>query len=225
MSLKRLVISFCEGLEALSNGLQSCRDLEWHCDNLKPIPDLRRLLYLTELSIRNCQQLRWTSVRLSDRLKTLEIGLSDRLKTLEIGLFCEELESFPTLISSDQPSLEKLELFGWAILNSLPVEIKSFTAFKFLYICGFDGILALPEWLDHLLYLQSLTVDNCKKLMNFPTAEAMRSLTNLTKLEICDCPKLQKECAKGTGTEWYKIDHILIIQINGEYIQGEGYDI
>jgi Leucine-rich repeat (LRR) protein len=211
MSLKRLVISFCESLEALSNGLQSCRNLEeltiWNCYNLESIPDLRGLLSLTELSIKNCRQLRCTSE-----------SFPDGLKTLVISPFCEELQSFPTLISYArfQHSLERLELCGWAILNSLPEEIQGFTAVRFLCINKCDGILALPEWLGNLFSLRSLTVDNCEKLEYFPTAEAMGSLT---ELEIRDCPALQERCAEYTGTEWFKIAHIPIIQINGEYIR------
>jgi hypothetical protein len=48
------------------------------------------------------------------------------------------------------------------------------------------------------------------------TAEAMGSLT---ELEIRDCPALQERCAEYIGTEWFKIAHIPIIQINGEYIR------
>uniref|UniRef100_A0A2N9ILJ6 NB-ARC domain-containing protein n=1 Tax=Fagus sylvatica TaxID=28930 RepID=A0A2N9ILJ6_FAGSY len=210
-SLKRLVVSFCESLVALSKGLQYCRNLEeltiWNCYNLKSIPDLRGLLSLTELSIKNCRQLRCMSE-----------SLPDGLKTLVISPFCEELQSFPTFISYArfQHSLERLELCGWAILNSLPEEIQRFTAIRFLCINKCDGILALPEWLGNLFSLRSLTVDNCEKLEYFPTAEAMGSLT---KLEIRDCPALQERCAEYTGTEWFKIAHIPIIQIDGEYIR------
>jgi Leucine-rich repeat (LRR) protein len=210
-SLKRLVVSFCESLVALAKGLQYCRNLEeltiWNCYNLESIPDLRGLLSLTELSIKNCRQLRCTSE-----------SLPDGLKTLVISPFCEELQSFPTFISYArfQHSLERLELCGWAILNSLPEEIQRFTAIRFLCINKCDGILALPEWLGNLFSLRSLTVDNCEKLEYFPTAEAMGSLT---ELEICDCPALQERCAEYTGTEWFKIAHIPIIQIDGEYIR------
>ena len=210
-SLKRLVVSFCESLVALSKGLQYCRNLEeltiWNCYNLESIPDLRGLLSLTELSIKNCRQLRCTSE-----------SLPDGLKTLVISPFCEELQSFPTFISYAhfQHSLERLELCGWAILNSLPEEIQSFTAIRFLCINKCDGILALPEWLGNLFSLRSLTVDNCEKLEYFPTAEAMGSLT---ELEIRDCPALQERCAEYNGTEWFTIAHIPIIQINGEYIR------
>jgi Leucine-rich repeat (LRR) protein len=210
-SLKRLVVSFCESLVALSKGLQYCRNLEeltiWNCYNLESIPDLRGLLSLTELSIKNCRKLRYTSE-----------SLPDGLKTLVISPFCEELQSFPTFISYArfQHSLERLELCGWAILNSLPEEIQRFTAIRFLCINKCDGILALPEWLGNLFSLRSLMVDNCEKLEYFPTAEAMGSLT---KLEIRDCPALQERCAEYTGTEWFKIAHIPIIQIDGEYIR------
>uniref|UniRef100_A0A2N9HDW0 NB-ARC domain-containing protein n=1 Tax=Fagus sylvatica TaxID=28930 RepID=A0A2N9HDW0_FAGSY len=227
-SLRRLVVSSC-GVKSLPAALRSrtslkeleildcpklivMPDLPGHsltrlqCYELSQ-PDLRGLLSLTELSIKNCPQLRCTSE-----------SLPDGLKTLVISPFCEELQSFPTFISYArfQHSLERLELCGWAILNSLPEEIQRFTAIRFLCINKCDGILALPEWLGNLFSLRSLTVDNCEKLEYFPTAEAMGSLT---KLEICDCPALQERCAEYTGTEWFKIAHIPIIQIDGEYIR------
>uniref|UniRef100_A0A2N9H3S3 NB-ARC domain-containing protein n=1 Tax=Fagus sylvatica TaxID=28930 RepID=A0A2N9H3S3_FAGSY len=204
-SLTRLT---CYELSQPGNYTRNLEELTiWNCYNLESIPDLRGLLSLTELSIKNCPQLRCTSE-----------SLPDGLKTLVISPFCEELQSFPTFISYArfQHSLERLELCGWAILNSLPEEIQRFTAIRFLCINKCDGILALPEWLGNLFSLRSLTVDNCEKLEYFPTAEAMGSLT---ELEICDCPALQERCAEYTGTEWFKIAHIPIIQIDGEYIR------
>uniref|UniRef100_A0A2N9II55 NB-ARC domain-containing protein n=1 Tax=Fagus sylvatica TaxID=28930 RepID=A0A2N9II55_FAGSY len=206
-SLRRLVVSSC-GVKSLPAALRSRTSLkELEILDCPKLIDLRGLLSLTELSIKNCPQLRCTSE-----------SLPDGLKTLVISPFCEELQSFPTFISYArfQHSLERLELCGWAILNSLPEEIQRFTAIRFLCINKCDGILALPEWLGNLFSLRSLTVDNCEKLEYFPTAEAMGSLT---ELEICDCPALQERCAEYTGTEWFKIAHIPIIQINGEYIR------
>ena len=138
-----------------------------------------------------------------------------RLKALAIGGFCEELDAFPSLSSIQHlhTSLERLRLFGWAKLNSLPDEIQHFTSLKSLDINNFDGLDALPEWLCNLSSLKRLELRSCKNLMYLPTSQAMQRLTKLQSLWIFYCPKLKERCAEGSGAERSKIVHIPSVSV------------
>ncbi|XP_050243142.1 putative disease resistance protein RGA4 isoform X3 [Quercus robur] len=213
-SLRNLTIS-C-GVKVLPNGLQSCTSLSelgiWSCPNLISIPDLGELHSLSSLTIRDCR-----------KLTRLPGGLSECLKILEIGEFCEELDAFPSLsfIQHLHASLEKLNLYGWSKLNSLPDEIQRFTAIIYLHICDFKGMKALPEWLGDLSSLQTLLLNGNENLMEMPTVQAMRRLTKLKKLYINGSPELNKSCAKEKGVEWSKIAHIPYIRIDRIVIKDE----
>ena len=217
-SLRSIDIDGCGKLSYLPTGLQSCTSLSELvislCPNLRSIPDLGELHSLSSLTIWDCPKL----TRLSG-------GLSECLKTLEIGGFCEELDAFPSLSSSQHlhASLEELRLYGWAKLNSLPDEIPHFTALIYLRICAFDGIKALPEWLGNLSSLQTLHLSSNENLMEMPTVQAMRRLTKLKELYIYSCPQLKERCAKEKGTEWSKIAHIPHITIGCHVIKDETF--
>nr|XP_023876813.1 putative disease resistance protein RGA3 [Quercus suber] len=204
-SLRSLHIFRCDELRTLPRALCNLHCLEdihvEACLNLSSFPsikDMRELPSLTDLEIRDCQK--WT--RVPDGLDCLT-----RLKRLLIGGFFKELNSFPGLdfIQRSHAPVEKLYLYGWASLNSLPEEIQYFTAVKILDISEFGEMDSLPDWLGNLSSLQELHIHNCKKLMYLPTTQAMR---RLIKLRIWACPKLKERCAEGSGAEWSKIAHI-----------------
>ena len=67
-------------------------------------------------------------------------------------------------------------------------------------------MVALPEWLGNLSSLQKLYIMDCNRLLHLPTEEAMRRLTPLKTLEICDCPNFE-------DNERSKIDHIPFVDI------------
>ncbi|KAL4631992.1 hypothetical protein ACB092_04G019800 [Castanea dentata] len=196
--LRRLAISCSD--EVLPIGLQSCISLSSleinGCPNLISIPNLQDLHSLSSLTITSCK-----------RLMVLPDGLDclTRLKYLSIGGFCEELDAFPSLSSIQHASLETLELYGWAKLNSLPEDIQRFTALTKLWIKNFDQMEALPEWLGKLSSLRNLDLLGCMNLMYLPTAGAIQ---HLTTLYISNCPELKERCVKGSGSEWLKITHI-----------------
>ncbi|XP_030939351.1 putative disease resistance protein At3g14460 [Quercus lobata] len=171
------------------------------CHNLISIPDIRQLRSLTQLGIRRCQNMRCVP----DGLECLT-----RFKCLWIGDFCQELNSFPSLnsIRHSHAPLQRLHLYGWDSLNSLPEAIKYFTALQILEISEFGEIISLPDWLGNLSSIQELYIYNCKNLMYLPKTQAMRRLIKLEQLSIFQCPKLEERCAKGSGAEWSKIAHI-----------------
>ena len=143
--------------------------------SLKSIPDLQELHCLTKLAIFNCSRL----TRLPEGLECLT-----RLNTLEIGGF-DEMDAFPSLSSilHLHASLEKLDLFGWDKLNSLPEEIQYFTALKGLEIFYFERLEALPEWLGNLSSLQYLYVHYCPKLKERYEGNSERS--NIAHIPRC----------------------------------------
>ena len=198
-SLVQLEIENCPKLISIPDlqELHSLVQLEIeNCSNLISVPDLRGLHSLSYLEIFNCRKL----TRLPEGLDCLTC-----LKTLGIGGFCEELNAFPNLSSINHlhVSLERLYLYGWAKLNSLPDELQHFTALTALWILEFHGIGALPEWLGNLSSLQELYLNTCKNLMHLPTEHAMQRLIQLQKVYIVNCPKL-----KENGKELSEILHI-----------------
>ncbi|KAM4113538.1 hypothetical protein ACJW30_04G002800 [Castanea mollissima] len=231
-SLRRLEISEC-GVEVLSTQIQFCELLEEliikRCPNLICIPDLQKLGGLEQFEISDCPNLVSTpelsyptkiKIRNCGKLICLPRVRFFRLKYLEIGPFCEELDAFPSLLDStafqhSYESLQILQLYGWAKLNSLPDEIQCFTALTRLDISEFEGMEALPEWLGNLSSLKYLYLCNCNNLMYLPTAQAMG---RIAKLEIYYCSKLKERCAKGSGAEWSKIAHIPSIWID-DYLE------
>ncbi|KAM4113676.1 hypothetical protein ACJW30_04G013900 [Castanea mollissima] len=186
--LRTLAISCSD--EVLPIGLQSCISLSSlvinECPNLISIPNLQDLHSLSSLTITSCK-----------RLMVLPDGLDylTSLKDLSIGGFCEELDAFPSLSSIQHASLERLTLYGWAKLNSLPEDIQRFTALTELWILNFDQMEALPEWLGKISSLQYLYLWNCMNLMYLPTAGAIQ---HLTTLYISNCPELKERCVKGS---------------------------
>ncbi|XP_030925033.1 putative disease resistance protein RGA4 [Quercus lobata] len=197
-SLRSIQLDHCEKLSYLADTLRTLQSLEklvvFECPNLRSFPSIQGVASLQSLAIFSCPNL----------ISIPDIG--ECLKTLTIGGFFEELDAFPSLnpIQHLRASLEKLDLYGWDKLNSLPDEIKYFTALKSLCISGFDGMKALPEWLGNLSSLQILDLNDNKNLMEMPTVQA---------ISISGCPELKERCAKGSGTEWSKIAHIPRIQI------------
>ncbi|XP_030939386.1 putative disease resistance protein RGA3 isoform X2 [Quercus lobata] len=174
-SLRSLQISNCKKLSYLPDGLHTLRSLE-------NFEDLHSLSFLT---ITSCKRL----MGLPDGLDYLT-----RLKSLTIGGFCEELDSFPSLSSIQPASLETLELYGWAKLNSLPADIQRFTALTQLWIRNFDQMEALPEWLGKFSSVRYLYLRECKNLMYLPTAEAMQ---HLIYLHIFFLPQINGKMWKG----------------------------
>ncbi|KAM2419856.1 hypothetical protein EV1_026117 [Malus domestica] len=213
-SLTELTISTCDGLTSIPSGLASCTSLTHlsvdGCHNLISLADhnLSGLQSLSSLYVYNCGKLQY----LPKGLQSLS-----RLKRLWVGNFCKELHSFPDF----QVPSEKLNLYGWPKVKSLPQPIQHSTCLTSLSISGFDGVEALPEWLGDLTSLTELKISYCENLMDLPTVEAMQRLTKLHKLVIFCCPRLKERCAKD-GPEWPKISHIPDISVewvNPEFLQ------
>ncbi|XP_028945356.2 putative disease resistance protein RGA1 [Malus domestica] len=211
-SLRKLSIKYCRSLESIPSSLQGCTSLrELHiscCNSLKHFPDgLQPFASLENLTIRSCPNLETTpSLESLTHLRELVIYECDGLKSLpgdlaassqcslahlnvlKIGGFGKELDSFPPFQVMSQ--LERLSLWGWPKLKSLPEQVQHFTSLTHLVIYSFDGLEALPEWLGNLASLKFLRTESCKNLMYLPVAEAMQRLTKLNEIHIFGCPLL-----------------------------------
>ncbi|KAL3509232.1 hypothetical protein ACH5RR_028633 [Cinchona calisaya] len=115
-------------------------------------------------------------------------------------------------------SLEYLKLIGWPKIKSLPEQIQHLSALSSLSIREFDGLGALPEWLGNLRNLERLRVESCSNIEQLPSVEAMQRLTNLRWLHISQCPRLADRCSRGSGAEWHKIAHIPDIFVDNTII-------
>ncbi|XVF82138.1 hypothetical protein PTKIN_Ptkin16aG0021000 [Pterospermum kingtungense] len=201
-SLEELILVGWEKLSSLPHQLQHLTALEnleiSNFSGLKALPEwLGNLSSLRSLWVGYCENLehlpsKETMQRLSN------------FKTLKVGPFSEEREEFLDL--QFPSSLEKLHLFGWEKLSSLPHQLQHLTGLKELEIESFSGVKALPEWLGNLSSLRKLEIWCSENLEHLPSREAMQRLSNLQKLSIGECPRLTENSA-----ERDKISHIPVI--------------
>ncbi|XP_038895415.1 disease resistance protein RGA2-like isoform X2 [Benincasa hispida] len=90
----------------------------------------------------------------------------------------ENWEDVPNDTSEDNPAIE------------LPQQLGYLTTLKLLEIFGFEGIEALPDWLENLACLEELKLYYCKNLKWLPSKHVMLSLTKLNRVEVKGCPLL-----------------------------------
>ncbi|KAG6502013.1 hypothetical protein ZIOFF_041900 [Zingiber officinale] len=66
-----------------------------------------------------------------------------------------------------------------------------------LFIDGISNLTNLPDWLQHLKSLHSLSIGNCSRLERVP--RNLKNLHMLKTLNIADCPLLESRCERETG--------------------------
>ncbi|KAL8483106.1 hypothetical protein ACS0TY_025963 [Phlomoides rotata] len=215
-SLAKLKIYRLRGLADLPNWLfQNNQNLSVldirDCPNLRTIPDgLQTLNSLQELTIRECPSLNSIPTDFQ-----CEVGLRS-LKMLSIGtpIGPPNSASLKKAIHGilQSQSLRSLYLRGMKNWEFLLDEVQHLTALSELYLDDL-GIEELPEWIGNLSSLQTLSLENCKKLRSLPSVETMRRLTNLTYLYIVRCSLLKdrglvRQSDDDDDPEWPKISHI-----------------
>ncbi|XP_027177688.1 putative disease resistance protein RGA1 [Coffea eugenioides] len=237
--LSRFVLEDMESLEEWSNAMVPSNssssikvfpNLQYlaieRLPSLAVLPGMENLTSLEELEIRRCGIVFTLLERLtifSDDPGCWAKGLQylANLCELELGGFSDNLDYFPwpDSITKDDGdsakqhffSLEKLELFGWPKITSLPDQIQHHSTLTILEIREFEGLEVLPKWIGSLQNLREVCVGNCTNLKQLPSAEAIQHLTSLNLLYIADCPLLAERCTKGSGEKWPKIACIPLI--------------
>ncbi|RHN51422.1 putative leucine-rich repeat domain, L domain-containing protein [Medicago truncatula] len=181
-ALDNLKIAHCDEMESLSEhllqGLRSLRTLAIHeCGRFKSLSNgMRHLTCLETLEIYNCPQL-------------VSLDNMNSLTSLRRLVLWESNENILDGIEGI-PSLQKLKLFNFPSLKSLPDCLGAMTSLQVLDIYNFPKVKSLPD--------------------NF------QQLQNLQSLRICGCPMLEKRCKRGIGEDWHKIAHIPQIELNFE---------
>ncbi|RHN51418.1 putative P-loop containing nucleoside triphosphate hydrolase, leucine-rich repeat domain, L [Medicago truncatula] len=175
-ALESLSIERCNEMESFSEhllkGLSSLRNMSvFSCSGFKSLSDgMRHLTCLETLHIYYCPQLVFPHNMNS-------------LASLRQLLLVECNESILDGIEGI-PSLQKLRLFNFPSIKSLPDWLGAMTSLQVLAICDFPELSSLPD--------------------NF------QQLQNLQTLTISGCPILEKRCKRGIGEDWHKIAHIPI---------------
>ncbi|KAK1370491.1 NB-ARC domain-containing protein [Heracleum sosnowskyi] len=210
LSLTSLTVNNCKGLTCLTLGAPLEKLEVFNCPNLTSIKVLEDSgAALIDLSIGK-------SLALSEWVFAQSV--SSTLVRLTIGPSLEELDKFSWQFSSSPssvisfPNLTWLSLYGWVKAKSIvPTRqiddslCSTFPALSYLYITDFGGLKALPDSLALLPSLTSLSIFNCENLESLPAFDESHSLQQLS---VFRCPILAERCSKGSGPEWFKIQHI-----------------
>ena len=244
-----LTINCCYGLEHLPTSLKNLIALKQliilDCENAISFPShLECLTSLQELRLIGCNKmeniiadiaplvnLRRVIIRECPSMTCLPTGISDlpRLRELDIGGFSSELDIFPFPTTdtngsefvgrSKFKSLVRIDLHGSGMykVKSLPNSIQYLNQLRDLHIWNFRSLEALPEWLGNLTSLRVLGLWYLPNLKSLPSRAAIR---HLTRLVIHVCPQLKEACARETGAEWPKLQHIPNVAIDTELLTG-----
>ncbi|KNA13354.1 hypothetical protein SOVF_117760 [Spinacia oleracea] len=179
--------------------LISCKQLIslWDDDNVG------RLTSLLSLVIINCPKL----TSLPNSMKFLA-----GLKFLQIDN-CEELDLDKGEGLQGLHSLRALFICHMKLSN-LPQGIQSATtSLQNLIIIGCRNLVELPDWLHCFTSLRSFKVEDCPNLLGLP--QSICRITSLQKLFFKGCPALSKRCAVPNGEDFYLINHVPKLMLDG----------
>uniref|UniRef100_A0A803LYQ3 Uncharacterized protein n=1 Tax=Chenopodium quinoa TaxID=63459 RepID=A0A803LYQ3_CHEQI len=135
---------------------------------------------------------------------------SASLKYLEIS-DCDNLKSVVSGGLEHLSALEELKIVCCDNLNeSEEVERVSFCQ---LTLLSLREMVEVPNWIQYLSALQTLHIDDCKKVESMPNW--MSKLTSVRELAVgCCSAQLKERCQESTGEDWPNIQHIPDIGIS-----------
>ncbi|KAL8499195.1 hypothetical protein ACS0TY_022243 [Phlomoides rotata] len=170
---------------------------------------------LLTLRINDCESLRLTS------------GLNYVTK-LELWN-CRIGSSFPEGSLRHLTALQELEICGGVEFEDVSTEdIKNLHRLQRLSIAYADDWVSLPQVLQYIPSLQSLTLKTLPQLTSLPDwlptsltqleimlcpaipslPSSIQGMSNLQLLSIWWCPQLKSRCEEPNGEDWHKISHI-----------------
>ncbi|XP_060670523.1 putative disease resistance RPP13-like protein 1 isoform X2 [Ziziphus jujuba] len=235
-NVKKLFLEDCPKLKeaCLPNNLPSLEDLRiWENDHL--IASLSKCRYpsLGLLGIYRCPKTKtFPKGRLPSNIHTIQInqcnelvslseeGWPSNLKSLEIR-YCEKLFAHTNSMKWNLGMLTSLTTLiicsPGDVLDTFPEEEGQLpTSLTSLYLLRVPNLKSLNgKALRHITSLQRLQICDCQQLQCLPEEGLPASLSDLN---IDLCPLLKPRCQRGTGEDWPKIQHIQSIQIDYEDI-------
>ncbi|XP_047966193.1 putative disease resistance protein RGA3 [Salvia hispanica] len=117
---------------------------------------------------------------------------------------CDAIEhTVDALLEGCRDSLSRLKLRGVENCEWLPQSIQHLTALDSLKLENV-GVQEFPLWFGDLSCLSKLSIHGCKKVRSLPSVNALKSLTQLKRLEIKDCRELHID------SEWHNHRHLKI---------------
>ncbi|KAF2299632.1 hypothetical protein GH714_001681 [Hevea brasiliensis] len=174
------------------------------------------LVHLTQLTIGNCPKLQSSPECMQTLLPSLVCltiygcpelnsfltrGLPSKLQMLEI-LYCDKLVAGLMRYDLRQlPALSHLTIVGYHHVELLPEETLLPSTLTSLVLCNFGKLKSIG--LQHLRFLQKLTIGQCPSLQGWPKEKLGDSVKTL---RIYGCPLLTQSFSK--EEERSKISHV-----------------
>ncbi|KAG6423329.1 hypothetical protein SASPL_113723 [Salvia splendens] len=162
------------------------------CQGCEKIPELGQLPNLKILSLRRLSRVRRIN---SQFYGNINVG-GDSFPALETllltGMFeLEKIEDAGQKGRRVFPRLKSLKIYGCHKLECLPSWLfDKALGLKEMDVRNCSKLSALPDHLDNLNSLESLTIKGCQNLKSIVNPESRRELTSLCSLEIRECQKL-----------------------------------
>ena len=197
-NIKSLSVKSFHKLKELPNGFDSLNVLQ-HLDFVS----CDELESFSENVLQGLSSLRTLRIWFCEKLKSLSEGMGHLtcLERLEIYC-CPELVTLPSNVNQ-LTALRDVTFGGERQRSTLPEGLQRIPSLQSLTIMSVES---LPEWLGDMTSVQQLRIILCSALGSLPSS--FQRLTNLRELYIEECPQLEKRCKKETGEDWQNIAHI-----------------
>ncbi|KAA8531869.1 hypothetical protein F0562_006414 [Nyssa sinensis] len=203
-SLESLNLDYCTSLVEVHPSIAFHeRLIIWKmegCKNLRSLPRSIKMKSLVFFSVRHCSKLKkfpeiegemscLKSLRLDETAIKDFPGIVWKLPSLERLSFpdCKNLESIPNIVCNLR-SLRLLDL-SYSKIEEIPGIIGDMISLVNLNLSGL-AIKDLPSSIEHLIGLQKLQLDNCKKIKSLPSN--IYKMKSLRILSLRGCLKLEK---------------------------------